>query len=126
MEEAVFGEFFLREYLDQQLSFEQLDVAATGWGGDLFTLYWQEETDDIVLVMRNVWDSAVDSNEFVNGYSAYADLRFGTQRLSQADGGTCWESVDFVCLYQVGGETLVVRGPSLEIIAAVASAVYGQ
>jgi hypothetical protein len=120
MEEAVFGEFFLRQYLGQQLNLDEIGVAATGWGGDLFTLYWHEESDDIVLVLRNVWDSVVDGNEFAAGYGNYADLRFGTQRQVQPDGGTCWHSVDYVCLYQFGAETLVVRAPSLEIVSAVA------
>lgn len=124
VEQAVFGEFFLREYLAQQLDEVAVDVAATGWGGDLFTVYWLEETDEIVLVLRNVWDTTVDANEFVSGYGAYADLRFGTQRQAQPDGGTCWQSIDFVCLYQSGGETMVVRGPSLELISAVAGTVY--
>lgn len=124
MEEAVFGEFFLREYLGQQLGPDEVDLAATGWGGDRFVLYWHEESDDIVLVLRNAWDSMVDGNEFFAGYSAYADLRFGTQKQVQPDGGTCWQSIDFVCLYQVGAETLVVRAPSLEVVAAVAAEVY--
>jgi hypothetical protein len=124
MEQAVFGEFFLRQYLAQQLNLNEVGVAANGWGGDLFTLYWHEESDDFVLVLRNVWDTLGDSNEFVSGYGAYADLRFGTQRQAQADGATCWHSLDYVCLYQVGGETLVVRAPSLEIVAAVAAEIY--
>ncbi len=110
--------------MGQRLEPEEIDVAATGWGGDLFTLYWHEASDEIVLVLRNVWDTPGDSTQFVNGYGSYADLRFGTQRLSQPDGATCWQSIDFVCLYQVGSETLVVRGPSLEVIAAVAATVY--
>jgi hypothetical protein len=124
VEEAVFGEFFLREYLAQRLDEVAVEEAATGWGGDLFTLYWQEESDEIVLVLRNVWDTTVDSNEFFAGYSSYADLRFGTQRQVQPDGGTCWQSLDSICLYQVGAETLVVRAPSLEIISAVRGEVY--
>jgi hypothetical protein len=124
MEQAVFGEFFLRQYLAQQLNLNEVGVAANGWGGDLFTLYWHEESDDFVLVLRNVWDTLGDRNEFVSGYGAYADLRFGTQRQAQADGATCWHSLDYVCLYQVGGETLVVRAPSLEIVAAVAAEIY--
>jgi hypothetical protein len=124
IEEAVFGEFFLREYLAQELNQSEVDLAATGWGGDLFTLYWHEESDEIVLVLRNVWDTQGDSNEFVNGYGSFADLRFGTQQQSQPDGATCWQSVDYVCLYQVGSESLVVRGPSLEVVSAVATEIY--
>ncbi len=124
VEEAVFGEFFLREYLGQQLSPAEVDVAATGWGGDLFTLYWHEESDDFVLVLRNAWDSVGHANEFIFGYLDYVDLRFGTQRQAQPDNATCWQSIDFVCLYQFGAETLVVRGPSLEVISAVAAEIY--
>jgi hypothetical protein len=126
MEEAVFGEFFLRQYLTQQLSLDEIGVATTGWGGDLFTLYWHEQSDDIVLVLRNVWDTSGDSNEFITAYGRYADLRFGSQRQVQPDGATCWQSIDYVCLYQAGGETLVVRAPTLEIAAAVAAEIYTQ
>ncbi|MFZ0547199.1 MAG: hypothetical protein WAM60_17260 [Candidatus Promineifilaceae bacterium] len=126
VEEAVLGEFYLREYLGQRLRFDEVETAATGWGGDRFTVYWNEESDEIVLVLRNVWDTLVDSNQFVTGYGDYADLRFGTQRLSQPDGATCWHSIDYVCLYQVGGETLVVRAPSLEMVTEIAADIYSQ
>ncbi|MCI0394888.1 MAG: hypothetical protein L0332_14430 [Chloroflexi bacterium] len=122
IEQEVFGEFFLREYLRQRLEENTVNVAATGWGGDLFAVYWHEESDDIVMVLRQTWDTFNDSSEFANAYAVYADRSYGTQRLSQPDGSTCWQTVNVVCFYHTGSDTLIVRAPSLETAAQVAAA----
>lgn len=121
VEEAVLGEFYLREYLIQQLDEGDVDTAASGWGGDRYAVYWHEESDDLVLILRTAWDSANDANQFLAAYTHYTDARYGPIGQPQADGGTCWQSSVVTCMYAAGAEVLVVRAPDLDTAVAIAT-----
>jgi hypothetical protein len=121
LDEDVLGEFYLREYLAQQLTANETEQAATGWGGDRYAVYWNEETESLVMVLRLVWDTSADSAEFAAAYQLYVGALFGPGGQSQPDGGLCWQGTDVICLYQNGDETLIVRAPDLERAAAIAA-----
>ncbi|MBP8001175.1 MAG: serine/threonine protein kinase [Chloroflexi bacterium] len=116
------GEFFIREHLLLQLGEVEAAAAATGWGGDHLTLYWNATTDEITLLFQAVWDTANDAAEFAAAYQTYNNNAGRTALGQQADGATCWQSHDVVCLYFQGAETLVVRAPSLELVTTFAAA----
>ncbi len=122
LDEDTFGEFYLRQYLVQQLDGATADTAATGWGGDRYTVYWNEETESIVMVFKLAWDTVADGEEFFAAYEGYPANLFGTSATPQPDDGLCWQGIDVICLYQVGSETMIVRAPDLETAAAVAAA----
>ncbi|MFZ0543962.1 MAG: hypothetical protein WAM60_00895 [Candidatus Promineifilaceae bacterium] len=125
LDEEALGEFYLREYLIQQLDAATADTAATGWGGDRYAVYWNEEAQQIVMVMKLVWDSSADLEEFANAYPDYPANLFGTPALSQPDGSQCWQGEDVICFYNNGEQTMIVRAPNLETAAAVAAAQNG-
>ncbi|KPK10021.1 MAG: hypothetical protein AMJ56_09255, partial [Anaerolineae bacterium SG8_19] len=52
LEEATLGEFLLREYLGQQLDETEVETAATGWGGDRYAVYWHQDNEELVMVLR--------------------------------------------------------------------------
>lgn len=110
--EGVFGEFYLREYLSQRLNEIEVDSAATGWGGDRYAVYWQAEQDTVAMVLRHVWDSLQDSNQFAGAYTAYASGKYGAQGAAGVEGGVCWQAVEMVCFYQDGSQTLIIRAPA--------------
>ncbi|HSM56689.1 MAG TPA: hypothetical protein VK879_11090 [Candidatus Sulfomarinibacteraceae bacterium] len=122
IEQEVFGEFLVREYLSQRLNDSDVDQAATGWGGDRYAVYQRGDSDQLVMVLRSVWDTPNDRSQFVRGYASYADRVYGQERLRQPDGGTCWQTVDIICLYDSGSDVLIVRAPDLNMAGAVAVA----
>jgi hypothetical protein len=122
LDEDTLGEFYLREYLAQQLNSTIVETAATGWGGDRYTVYWNEASEQIVMVLKLVWDTTADSDEFAAAYEAYPAQLFGATAASQPDGSQCWQGTDVICLYQNGDETMIVRAPDLETAAAIAAA----
>jgi hypothetical protein len=122
IQDGVFGEFYLREYLYQKLDEADVNTAATGWGGDHFVVYWHEESDGVVMALRHAWDSFGDANEFAAAYGRYANAAYGTQSQSQPDGSLCWQAITTVCFYQNGAETLIVRAPDLTTASAVLAA----
>jgi len=114
------GELFLREYLTQQLDDQVVDVAASGWGGDQYAVYWNEEAEDLVLIVRLAWDTPSDNDEFGTAYQAYPSGLFGTKSRKQPSGGLCWVSDEVICLYAIDSETIISRAPDLATAELVA------
>ena len=56
------GEFYLREMLGVTVPAETYDAAAAGWGGDRYRIYFNDATDETVLVYRAVWDRITSYN----------------------------------------------------------------
>ncbi len=118
VDEDVFGEFMLREYLQQQLNGDQVDTAVTGWGGDKYATYYNEADDALVTVLRITWDTAQNSTEFAALYPNYPARLFKVAG-EIADGRECWQGNDVICLVQDGLETVIVRAPDLGTATAV-------
>lgn len=126
LDEDVFGEFFLREYLSQQLSLADAETAAEGWGGDRYAVYGNEN-GEVVMVLRLVWDTTQDSQQFAAAYPEYPVSLFNITSNTQPDGGQCWQGeLDVICFYQNGDESLIVRAPTVEIAAQVMEEVSSQ
>ena len=129
IEDNVMGEFFLREYLDQQLPTTTAARAALGWGGDRYAVYWNEATGGLVMAVRLVWDTAADATEFAAIYPDYPAALFDAVPQTQADGSTCWSGEDVdgandaICFLQAGAESFVVRAPDTATAAALLAAV---
>ena len=119
-DEDVFGEAMLRSYLRQQLNEDQVETAATGWGGDRYAVYHNPETNELIMILRQVWDSEEDSNEFAALYPNYASRLLDAESLIQPNGRECWVGDnDVICLHQIGSETTIVRAPTLEIVESI-------
>jgi len=122
LEEDVLGEFYLRQYLGQQLAEQEVNRAATSWGGDRYAVY-SNEADELVMVLRLAWNTASAQAEFATAYATFATRRSGANEQSLAD-GRCWAAVaDLICLYELESETVVVRAPDAVIMSRVAAAV---
>ena len=117
------GELVLRLYLSQYLNELQVETAVTGWGGDRFAVYQNDEEDEYVLIIKMAWDTIVDSNEFAALYPNYP-TRLYTAAGVLNDLGECWRGEDVICLFQDGLETAVVRAPTLELALAAGEALF--
>ncbi|MBN1284222.1 MAG: hypothetical protein JXB47_02385 [Anaerolineae bacterium] len=123
VDDAVLGEFYLREYLAQYIPLSEATTAAEGWGGDRLVVYHDEATGETVWLYRLAWDALGDAREFVDGFTAFAGLRYGNDVPVVAGeseaGSTCWAGraagrADVTCLYNVQDATLIVQAPDLE------------
>ena len=121
----IMGEFFLREYLDQQLPATAAERAATGWGGDRYAVYWNEATGGLVLALHLVWDTATDAAEFADAYADYPRGLLGVEPQTEADGRTCWVRGEAICFLQAEGDSWIVRAPDVDTAGVVLAAVVG-
>ncbi len=123
-DEDVLGEFYLREYLSQHLNQRDVDIAATGWGGDRYAIHWNESDKQVVMVLRLAWDSMADTIEFSNLFPSYPENALGSTEAVQVDGGFCWQGEYVLCLYDAGDDSLVIRAPGLDLAQSVASSQF--
>jgi hypothetical protein len=121
VDEDSLGELYLREYLSQQLDENQVDTAATGWGGDQYAVYWNEEEGSKVMVLKLKWDTPADAEEFATAYLDYPSGHLGVNAEGQEDGGLCWQGEYALCFYESNGESLVVRAPEVVMAKTIAA-----
>lgn len=115
-----FGEFQLRQLLQQELDAAQVNLAASGWGGGRYAVYWQEESDDLLAMLALAWDSPADGDEFAEAFQDYAAQRLNRSGQTQADGSLCWSAEEVFCLYHGSQSDLVIRAPDLATAASAA------
>lgn len=115
------GEFYLREYLDVQLSGKTARQAAAGWGGDRYRLYYNEGTDQLAWILHLAWDTPGDSAEFFNYYQDFAASGMDTQNVIFAqDEILCWQddaTEEALCLLGQD-DVFVAYAPNWELAAA--------
>lgn len=121
-DEDTVGEFLLRQHLALFLDDEQVDAAATGWGGDHYALYLHAERKVECLVLRIAWDDRDEADEFVALYTAYAKARYGQDGEGNPEDGIWWNGSPGFHLEQAGDETWLIWAPEQETAADVARA----
>jgi hypothetical protein len=117
------GELMLRIYLQDQLGAEDAAKAAAGWGGDLSVVYYDEDSYGLVMVLRSVWDTPAEAEEFLDAYVTYAARRYGHPANDIAGDLSCWYGDDTICVTGAGGGVTVVLGPDASTVDAVLDAV---
>ncbi len=108
------GEFYLRAFLQTQLTARAARTAAAGWGGDRFHLYYQPETDQRAWALKLAWDTPQDAAEFVDVIRQFAAARFAE---GESD-GQCWWADAALCLLDAGATPLLVYAPTPELARA--------
>jgi hypothetical protein len=77
------GEYFIYVMLDHWISTEDAEDAATGWGGDVFSYY--ENEDEFMFTWNIAWDTEADAHEF---YEIFQDMMDET--LADKVDNDCW------------------------------------
>lgn len=99
-----------------QLPDDSAAVAAEGWGGDAYAVYWDETAGQPLVVLLTTWETSSEADEFAAAFQEYATARWGdAQPGAQAD-QFAWESaVDGASLFQRNAtETIWVIAPSAD------------
>jgi hypothetical protein len=105
------GEWYTQLILKQHLSAGEAAEAAAGWGGDRYTVVYNDDTGQIVAAWHLVWDSSTEAEEFIDAFKDYGDERFGVLA-TVGDGSLCWNTTDTAsCLFFTPDATLWVLAP---------------
>ena len=118
VKEDVLGEFYVREYVGQWLPTRAAVTAADGWGGDKIAVYYQPETAELAMLLRIVWDTPADVEEFTAALATLAVNRTAAEPTSPSAETTCWAGRrDALCLTIAGLTTSLTRAPTAELAA---------
>ena len=85
--------------------------AAAGWGGDEYKLLHNDATNSTAFMMKSIWDTPKDAEEFATAFQQYADKRFGVPAAQQGDTLTWSYSGGYSSLYHSGDTTVWIIAP---------------
>jgi hypothetical protein len=113
------GEWFTFLILAQYIDEDQARAAAAGWGGDRYTVVYNDTAQQTVAAWNLVWDTESDTEEAIDAFRAYGDKRFGVAA-TLGDGSLCWDGAEAdSCLYFARQSTLWILAPNLGTIVTV-------
>jgi hypothetical protein len=70
---------------DARVDEDEAAKAAEGWGGDAYSVIYNQETGDTVMVFRTLWETSIEAAEFVDAFKSYADSRFDQPEVQEPD-----------------------------------------
>jgi hypothetical protein len=120
LDRGTMGEWYtyliLAKGLDTQarLDDDTAFLAAEGWGGDAYMVYYNPDTQETIMVLNTTWDTSEDADEFTTAFRDYAQDRFG----SPVD--DTWQGEDGVhAFYRNGDETAWILAPDAVITSLI-------
>jgi hypothetical protein len=122
LESGLWGEWYtyltLAEGLDEgaRLEPETAQVAADGWAGDAYRVYYNDSSRQQVLVLRSRWKNESEASQFVEAFQTYAEARFGSPTASGPSSWR-WETAQVASLLEYNQEmTTWMVAPGVEIL----------
>ncbi|MBI2884570.1 MAG: hypothetical protein HYY15_00140 [Candidatus Omnitrophica bacterium] len=104
LDENVLGEFTWRTLFHVRLG-EGNAEASTGWDGDRYQLFESSDGARHLLVIRTVWDSPADAQEFAQAYRRVIEGKYQhAQPVESPSGSRWWRTEADDVLLQVRGE----------------------
>jgi hypothetical protein len=102
-----------------RLDDSQAKDAAEGWGGDAYAIYYNDQSQATVLVLKSTWDAQTDADQFDTAFRKYATLRFGSPQVNQSDLAS-WSSTGIYAeFHRSGSDTTWILGPDSTTVQAV-------
>ena len=117
----VMGEWYTSLILEQQIDEGEAAQAAAGWGGDRYTVSYDESDNQTVVAWHILWGTTSDAEEFIDAFQQYGDARFGGSA-EIGEGSLCWLSRS-TCLYFTPQATLWIFAPDAAALEKVRQAV---
>jgi hypothetical protein len=113
LDRDVMGELVTMLYLGEQLDAGQAAQAAEGWDGDAYVILRNSQGQRL-LVVRSIWDSAAEAQEFSAAFSDYVTKKYGGT-LTPSTGRAqrkWWDAPTVSVLFsRHGQETLIMIAP---------------
>jgi len=120
LDRGVMGEWYtyliLAKGLNEsaRLDDHQAKLAAEGWGGDAYVVYYNADATETLMILQSTWDTPADADEFADSFRDYANGRFGKSS------NDTWQGSDgFHTFYHRASTTTWILAPDVETAAAV-------
>jgi hypothetical protein len=117
-DQNVMGEWYTYLILSQsynetyRIPEEQASSAASGWGGDAYAIYLNQNTDEVIFILDMVWDTTDDADEFSMTLDKYANTRWDAAD-EQLSGQRTWRGQEGTVVFmQEGDRSLWIIAPT--------------
>ena len=102
-------------------------AAVTGWGGDTYSIYYDQETGEIVFVSKVLWETSNDAIAFYNLLNTQVSARFDLDD-TEADLIEMFRYLGFFYarMQHRGDTTYCIFGPSDELTQIVYDAIVDE
>jgi hypothetical protein len=130
LDQDVFGEWYTLLLLTSgvdptaRLSTDIAMPAVSGWSGDIYQVYFNPESQQVVLVLKTQWDNAQDTQEFIDALTQHMLARFSLDE-SESDFITMFQAMQLGHAQSAWKDTATfyILSPSAEITEVVLAAV---
>ena len=124
---GVLGELFITGWLETDFSPQAASIAATGWGGDAYSLFEGPDGQG-VLVLATVWDTEQDAEQFFETVQQHAEARSGVgweDSAMASEAATLSLPDRMVYAERKGARVLQIYAPSAELVGTLRQAAAG-
>ncbi|PIE81152.1 MAG: hypothetical protein CSA11_05095 [Chloroflexi bacterium] len=115
----VLGAFMLRRYLENHIEPTLAGTAVSGWYGDQYTIYRNEENGQTFLIFQLNWALEKDAQEFATTYEQYITSQDGGKpvKITSPAPSICWQhtSGDTTCLISSKTRTIIIKAPEANL-----------
>ena len=83
LDSGVMGEWYTYLILahgrepDARIDDVEAQNASEGWGGDYYLVFYDQQSQKTVVVMRTLWESETDAGQFFDAFQKHSTARFG-------------------------------------------------
>lgn len=129
LDSGVMGEWYTYLILahgrepDARIDDLEAQNASEGWGGDYYLVYYNEQNQETVVVMRTAWESEIDAQQFFDSFQKHSTARFGPPSNVESDRITWTHSEGFTELSIDDMETTWIFAPDEATALLVKSAI---
>jgi hypothetical protein len=126
---GVIGEWYTYLFLargadpEARINEDQARRAAEGWGGDSYTVFYNDATGGTALVARYAWDSNTDAGQFADAFREFASARFGNPATSDSGVAAWADASSYTLLSDSSGDIVWVLAPDQATANALLAAV---
>ena len=124
---GVLGELIITAWLETDFSPQAASIAATGWGGDAYSLFEGPDGQG-VLVLATVWDSEQDAEEFFATVQQHTVARSGVgweDSTIAPESGSATLPDRTVYAERKGARSLFIIAPNAELVENLRQAAAG-
>jgi hypothetical protein len=132
IDRGVMGEWYtyliLAHGLQPEARLPDIDAqaASDGWGGDVYVVYYNEQTDSVVLVMHTFWESVNDASQFYSAFNRHSTSRFGAPANNQTDQIGWSHPGGYTQLNSQGQFTTWIFAPDEGMVVLISSTIQDQ
>jgi hypothetical protein len=90
------------ENVQARLTEGEARAAAQGWGGDQYLVYYNDASQNTVMVMQTIWDTQPDANLFSQAFQNHTTSRFGAGSVAESD-EWIWQHQEGSTMFSISG-----------------------